>query len=133
MVMTLSIQNHDNFEKTCAKMLSLLNLYTKVAHKGLPQSILIWQTMMVSTICIFLLWGWGCTVRKVSKYGVFSGPHFPAFGLNTERYEVTLHIQSEYGKIRTKKYYIFGHFSHNGWFEFLKLATNAICTHMLVI
>ena len=25
---------------------------------------------------------------KVSKYGVFSGPFFPAFGLNTERYKV---------------------------------------------
>ena len=24
----------------------------------------------------------------MSKYGVFSGPYFPAFGLNTERYEV---------------------------------------------
>ena len=34
------------------------------------------------------------------KYGVFSGPHFPAFGLNTER--VSLRIQSECGKIRTK-------------------------------
>ena len=26
------------------------------------------------------------TTWKVSKYGVFSGPYFPAFGLNTERY-----------------------------------------------
>ena len=23
---------------------------------------------------------------KVSKYGVFAGPYFPAFGLSTERY-----------------------------------------------
>ena len=28
------------------------------------------------------------TARKVSKYGVFSGPYFPALGLNTERYSV---------------------------------------------
>ena len=28
------------------------------------------------------------TVRKVSKYGVFSGPYFPVFGLNTEIYGV---------------------------------------------
>ena len=27
------------------------------------------------------------TAWKVSKYGVFSGPYFPTFGLNTERYE----------------------------------------------
>ena len=33
----------------------------------------------------------------------FSGPHFPAFGLNTERYGVSIRIQSEYGKIRTRK------------------------------
>ena len=31
----------------------------------------------------------------------YLGPHFPAFGLNTERYSVSLRIQSEYGKIRT--------------------------------
>ena len=47
------------------------------------------------------------------KYGVFSGPYFPAFGLNTERYEVSLRIQSECGKIRTGKYSVFGHFSHS--------------------
>ena len=29
-------------------------------------------------------------------------PHFPAFGLNTETYEVSLRIQSECGKIRGK-------------------------------
>ena len=33
----------------------------------------------------------------------FPGPHFPAFGLNTERYEVSLRIQSECEKIRTRK------------------------------
>ena len=33
----------------------------------------------------------------------FFGPYFPAFGLKTERYCVFLHIQSECGKIRTRK------------------------------
>ena len=32
----------------------------------------------------------------------YSGPHFPAFGLNTERYGVSLHIQSKCGKKRTR-------------------------------
>ena len=32
----------------------------------------------------------------------YSGPHFPAFGLNTERYGESLRIQSECGKIRTR-------------------------------
>ena len=31
-----------------------------------------------------------------------SGPYFPAFGLNAKRYSVSLLIQSEYGKIRTR-------------------------------
>ena len=33
----------------------------------------------------------------------FSGPYFPAFGLNTERHSVFLCIQSERGEIRTRK------------------------------
>ena len=32
----------------------------------------------------------------------YSGPHFPAFGLNTERYSVSLCTQSECGKMRTR-------------------------------
>ena len=41
----------------------------------------------------------------------FSGPYFPAFRLNTDRYEVSLRIQSEWGKIWTRKNSVFGHFS----------------------
>ena len=33
----------------------------------------------------------------------FSGPYFPAFGLNVNRYRLSLRIQSEYGKIKTRK------------------------------
>ena len=32
----------------------------------------------------------------------YSGPHFPALGLNTERYSVSLRIQSKCGKMRTR-------------------------------
>ena len=32
----------------------------------------------------------------------YSGPYFPAFGLNRDRYEVSFRIQSEYEKIRTR-------------------------------
>ena len=32
----------------------------------------------------------------------YSSPYFPAFGLNTERYGVSLHIQSKSGKMRTR-------------------------------
>ena len=54
------------------------------------------------------------TVWKESKYGVFSGPYFPAFGLNTERYGAFFRIQSECGKIRTRKNSVFGHFPRSG-------------------
>ena len=36
-------------------------------------------------------------------FGVFLIRIFPAFGLNTESYRVSLHIQFECGKIRTRK------------------------------
>ena len=71
------------------------------------------------------------TAWKVTKYRVFSSLHFPAFGLNmersfglnTERYSVSLriqsewslHIQSECGKIRTRKNSVFGQFSRIKW------------------
>ena len=32
----------------------------------------------------------------------YSGLHFPAFGLNTERYSISLRIQSQCGKMRTR-------------------------------
>ena len=51
------------------------------------------------------------TAWKVSKYGVFSGRYFPAFGLNTERYSVSVRIQPECGKIQTRKNSVFEHFS----------------------
>ena len=53
------------------------------------------------------------TAWKVSRYGVFSGPYFPVFGLNMEIYRVNIHIQSEYRKTRTRKNSVFGHFSHS--------------------
>ena len=41
---------------------------------------------------------------KVSKYGVFSSPYFPAFGLKIPpSNSVSLRIQSECAKIRTRK------------------------------
>ena len=53
------------------------------------------------------------TVWKVSKYGVISGPYFPVFGLNTERYSVSLRIQPECVTIRTRINSVFGHFSRS--------------------
>ena len=47
------------------------------------------------------------------KYGFFSGPYFPSFGPNTERYFVSLRIQSKCRKIWTIKNFVFGHFSRS--------------------
>ena len=49
--------------------------------------------------------------QKMSKYGVFPGPYFPVFEVNTELYGVNLRIKPKYGKLRTRKNSIFGHFS----------------------
>ena len=57
------------------------------------------------------------TAWKVSKYGVISGPYFLAFGLNTERYFVSVRIQSECRKIRTRNNSVFGRFSRSGLFK----------------
>ena len=53
------------------------------------------------------------TSCKVSKYWVFSGPYLTAFRLNTERYSVSVRIQFQCGKIRTRKNSAFGHFSRS--------------------
>ena len=71
------------------------------------------------------------TAWKVSKYGVFSGPYFPLFGLNTEIYGVNLRIQTEYRKIRTRKVSVFGNFSRS--VKFAKPATFQKCKSKLQI
>ena len=39
---------------------------------------------------------------KSACFRSYSGPYFPAFGLNTMRYFLSLRIQSECGEIRTR-------------------------------
>ena len=91
------------------------------------------RTPILKNICVRLLLNYfrkwlyeTFTVWNVSKYGVFSVPYFPAFGLNTERYEVSLCIQSECGKIRTTKISVFRHFSRSVCFW--KVAIKTILT-----
>ena len=43
------------------------------------------------------------SLREKFLYSEFFSPYFPAVGLNTERYFVSLHIQSECGQRRTRK------------------------------
>ena len=60
------------------------------------------------------------TAWKVSKYGVCSGPYFSAFGLNTERYWVSLRIQSQCEKIQIRKNSVFGHLSRSCYLKLIK-------------
>ena len=53
------------------------------------------------------------TTWNVSKYGVFSGPYFPLFWMNSENYSLNFRIQSKYRKIWTRKNAVFGHFSRS--------------------
>ena len=50
------------------------------------------------------------TAWKVPKYGLFSGPYFPLFGLNNGDL-LGKSIQSKDRKIRTTQNSVFGHFS----------------------
>ena len=43
-----------------------------------------------------------CCVKGIRVWS-FSGPYFPAFGLNTEKYRISLRIKSQCRKIRTRK------------------------------
>ena len=44
----------------------------------------------------------GITEGPLLRIRSYSGPHFPAFGLNTEGFFVSLRIQSECGKMRAR-------------------------------
>ena len=57
------------------------------------------QTFQKSFVKIILDHQWGKSVYIRS----FSVPHFPAFGLNTVRYGISLWIQSKHVKIRPRK------------------------------
>ena len=78
--------------------------------KCLTLSVFVFLSFSINSILnilsseIFHLIYYSFTVWNVSKYRVFSGPYFPAFGLNTERYYfVSLRIQSECGIILDQK------------------------------
>ena len=73
------------------------------------------------------------TAWKVAKYGI-SGPYFPAFGLNTQRYFVSFRIQSECGKIRPRNN------SYVDTFQAVYVIKNAhsivqlfLCQHILIL
>ena len=94
-------------------------IYKILTYKYLERFPHVWEKFVFIVLLQYSCWAWITflsylnTERKVSKYGVISGPYFPAFGLNTEGYFVSLHIQSKCGKIRTRNNSVFGHFSRS--------------------
>ena len=66
----------------------------------------------------------------MSKYGVFSVPYFPVFRLNMDIFGVNLRIQSKNRKIRTRKNYVFGHFSRNDILEHFDTMTSFLYRYM---
>ena len=83
-----------------------------------PSSVPMWKNINPKKIRIWTIFAQSCptpswniilyfllkdTALKSVWIRSFSGPYFPSFGLNTEKYGVSLRIQSECGKIRTRK------------------------------
>ena len=56
----------------------------------------------VANLSLFHRYYFGRHCVKSVSIRSYSGLHFPTFGLNTERYGVSLRIQSECGKMRTR-------------------------------
>ena len=60
-------------------------------------------TLMILKLNLLLIGKWKMShLVKNARIRSYYGPHFPAFGLNMERYSVSLRIQSECGKIQTR-------------------------------
>ena len=97
--------------------LTTISLFDKITPKYLNPA------KSVTFTSIYNLPAQKNTAWKVPKYGVFSGPYFPVFGLNTEIY---LRVQSEYKKIRTRKNSVFGHFSRSETSETLAIKKGMI-------
>ena len=99
----------------------MLNFQTISASKFLNQILIIFKNIASSTVENFFLtpsyrepqlshsaitlffYKKHFSLREMCSYSELSGPYFSTFGLNTERYAASLPIQSECGKIRTRK------------------------------
>ena len=66
---------------------------SKVTNYGMKQN---------KFLYIWLLKHITFTASKIVRIRSYSGPHFPVFGLNTERYSVSFRIQSKCGKMPTR-------------------------------
>ena len=91
---------------------------------------ILWRIPEISTLFLLLyclVFAWLLSSSHCIKSACirsYSGPHFPAFGLNTERYSLSHRIQSECGKIRTRITLNKDTFSRNVCHTFFKQSVN---------
>ena len=87
------------------------------------------------SICCLIRYCKSITAQKMSKYGVFSGPYFAIFGLNTGKYgpEKTLHLETFYAVYVLHLYSLFlrlitNNFSGLKMFGLIKLNASFLMT-----
>ena len=105
---------------------------------------MVWASRLLDALICFseLINGKHCV--KLVRIQSYSGPHFPAFGLNTERYGLSLRIQSECGKMRITPnmdaFYTMKPVNHRWWsffasiwsLSFLHSIFNSLCNIFLI-
>ena len=117
--LTFKDPNKNLWKRVFAKLINNFKPWTifpeKLHHSYLTGFyIRVWFLILLSRISFCLVdSSYFLCSKKVSKYGVFFGPYFPVFKLNTEIYGGNLRIQSEYRKIRKRKNSLFWHFSRS--------------------
>ena len=85
-----------------------LKLYAETIKNIDPNSTQTWNLSNISLSCLatweanFIPNLLHCHCVRSVRIQSYSGPHFPAFGLNAERCGVSLCIQSEFRKTRTR-------------------------------
>ena len=62
----------------------------------------VWKMFVLRVILVHIFPYSDWVRRNKVRIWIYSDLHFPAFGLNTEKYTVCIRIQSECGKIRTR-------------------------------
>ena len=105
------------FFSKCNQIRSFLRIWSRLLKKSLMENI-IFCAVTEDVSCMRFqvspnIWLTIALREKCLNAKFFLVRIFVLFELNTDIYSVNLRIQSEYGKIRTRKDSVFGHFSHS--------------------
>ena len=102
------------------KMINSLNRKKATGHDGIPTKVIKTASKIVDSHLNDAI-NHHCV--KSVRIRSFFGPYFHAFGLNTEKYGVSLRIQPEYKKIRTRKNHAVQDIELNSCSGFAKVAS----------